>query len=70
MFLEEVSDEGRQVTQLDKSVQNPQEPVTETISAGAVANANYSVVVCAWTQSWNSSTPPHSFSESGNSSLE
>ena len=63
MLLEEVSDEGRQVIQLDKSVQNPQEPVTETISDGAVANANYSVVVCAWTQLWNSSIPPHNFSK-------
>ena len=26
-------------------------------------NANYSVVVCEWTQSWNSSTPPHNFSK-------
>ena len=26
-------------------------------------DANYSVVVCEWTQSWNSSTPPHNFSK-------
>ena len=63
MVLEEVSAEGSQVVQIERSVESPQETITETLSAGVVSNANYSVVVFAKTHTWNSSTAPHNFSE-------
>ena len=62
-MLEEVSAEGSQVVQIENSVESPQETITETLSAGVVPNANYSVVVFAKTHTWNSSTAPHNFSE-------
>ena len=63
MVLEEVSEEGSQVVQIENSVESPQETITETFSAGVVPNANYAVIVFAKTHTWNSSTAPHSFSE-------
>ena len=63
MLLEERGGEGRQLVLIEGAVNNPQEPVVETISAGLVFNANYSVVVSAQTDLWNSSTSPHTFSE-------
>ena len=63
VVLEEVSEEGSQVVQIENSVESPQETITETLSAGVVPNANYSVVVFAKIHTWNSSTAPHNFSE-------
>ena len=57
--------EIHQLALIEGSVNNPQEPVRETFSAGLVANTNYSVLVSAQTPlcKWNSSTTPHNFSE-------
>ena len=49
---------------LHKSVTDPPESVTETIGSGVVANTNYSLVVVAGTEVWNTSTAPYNFSES------
>ena len=51
------------MVQIENSVESPQETITETLSAGVVPNANYSVVVFAKTHTWNSSTAPHNLSE-------
>jgi hypothetical protein len=61
VLLKERGGEGRQLVLIEGAVNNPQEPVVETISAGLVSNANYSVVVSAQTDLWNSSTTPHTF---------
>ena len=55
--------ETRQLALIEGSVNNPQEPVRETFSAGLVANTNYSVLVSAQTPLWNSSTTPYNFCE-------
>jgi hypothetical protein len=64
IFLyEDRGGEGHQLVLMKGAVNNPQEPVVETISVDLVSNANYSVVVSAQTDLWNSSTSPHTFSE-------
>ena len=63
VLLEEHGGEGRQLVLMKGAVTNPQEPVVETISVDLVSNANYSVVVSAQTDLWNSSTSPHTFSK-------
>ena len=70
MVLEELSGERGRLIQVAKSVQNPRELVSETITAGVVANTNYSIVVAARTHWWNSSTTPHNFSEWRNVLME
>lgn len=65
ILLAQLGEENELVMpELKRSVLDPPGSVTETITAGVEANANYSLVVLAATDVWNSSSPLYNLSES------